>query len=70
MNTLYRNSSSWISEWATQVAKHNCKSNPEKQCPAGLPTLPLGKHQDGRFFSLCHGRLKEFDGTEALIAMA
>ncbi|PNF25769.1 hypothetical protein B7P43_G12373 [Cryptotermes secundus] len=47
MSSSYHDSSSWISEWATQVAKHNHKSNPEKECPAGLPPLPLGKHQDG-----------------------
>lgn len=46
MSSLYRDSSSWISEWATQVAKHNHKRNPEKQCPAGLPPLPLGKQED------------------------
>jgi hypothetical protein len=48
MSSLCQDSSSWISEWETQVAKHNHNSNPEKQCPVGFPLLPLGKHQDGR----------------------
>ncbi|XP_069696770.1 uncharacterized protein [Periplaneta americana] len=45
MSSLYRDGSNWINEWATQVAKHNHKSNLEKPSLGGLPPLPITKHQ-------------------------
>lgn len=49
MCSLYRDGTNWVNEWATQVAKHNHKSSPEKPHSVGrLPPLPLGKHQSGR----------------------
>lgn len=48
MCNLYRDGSNWVNEWATQVAKHNHKSGPDKPRSVGLPPLPLGKHQSGR----------------------